>query len=312
MKVVYGITGIRKYKRPVAALGVFDGVHRGHRNILKAAAAAARNINGTSIVLTFWPHPQKEKSLYSLPHRLKLIEELGVDVCIVINFNKKFAGVTAADFITGILIKKLRVHAVYVGENFRFGKNAEGDAGILKQFSKTYNFKLRIFKIIRVKQQAVSSTCIRNLIQQGEIRAAGKLLGRPVSVLGIVIKGASLAKQLGFPTANINPHHEVLPPPGVYSVMIIFNRRPFMGACYIGTKPTIKHGLNVIHIEAHIFNFHQNIYGKDLEVQFIKKIRDERKFNTLESLAKQIKKDIIYAKRTNTLPLIKPQYIHAM
>ncbi|MFH0790519.1 MAG: bifunctional riboflavin kinase/FAD synthetase [Candidatus Omnitrophota bacterium] len=304
MKIIYGITGIRKYKRPVAALGVFDGVHRGHRNILKTAVAEARNINGTSIVLTFWPHPQKEESLYSLPHRLKLIEELGVDVCIVINFNKKFAGVTAADFITGILIEKLRVHAVYVGENFRFGKNAEGDANILKQFSKTYNFKLKIFKIIRVKHDAVSSTYIRNLIRQGELRAAGKLLGRPVSVLGTVIRGISLAKQLGFPTANINPHHEVLPPPGVYSAAVFFNKHPFMGVCYIGTKPTINHRprvtgkkpRDVIHVEAHIFDFHQNIYGKDLEIQFIKKIRNERKFNTLEFLSKQIKKDVIYAK----------------
>jgi riboflavin kinase/FMN adenylyltransferase len=214
MKIIFGLKKIKKFRKPVVALGVFDGVHRGHINILKSAVAKARRIKGTSVVLTFWPHPQKEESLYSLAHRLKLVGGLGIDAAIVIRFNPAFARISAEDFIKNILIKKIGAEYIYVGKNFRFGKNAKGDFKLLEKLSRVYNFQLKLFAVIRTKHQSVSSTYIRQLIKGGNLQAAQKLLTRPVSVFGTVIKGASLARSLGFPTANINPHHEVLPPSG--------------------------------------------------------------------------------------------------
>ena len=297
MKIIRGIDKIKKFKKPVVALGVFDGVHRGHRVILKAAAAKARNIHGTSVIVTFCPHPQKQESLSSLEHRLNLIKELGLDYAIVINFNKKFASMPAVDFVKNILVNKIGVRYIYIGENFRFGKNAEGDCQTLKILSRKYDFELKVFKEIRINNKAVSSTYIRGLIKNGQIIKAKNLLLRPVSILGTVIRGASFASSLGFPTANIDPHHEVIPPDGVYAVRIIFAGRKYDGACYIGPKPgfldnKIKtKALN--NIEVFIFNFRKNIYGRDLEVQFLKKIRKARKFNSIHELAAQIKKDIL-------------------
>jgi riboflavin kinase/FMN adenylyltransferase len=302
MKVIYGISRIRKFRKSVVALGVFDGVHRGHRVILESAVRKTRNINGTSIVITFWPHPQKEESLYSLEHRLRLISELGIDVCIVINFNKQFAKIAAEDFIRNLLFKRLGADYLYVGKNFRFGKQAKGDFITLAKLSKTYKFKLRIFNVIKTGNRPISSTLIRRLITRGKLNTAQRLLGRRVSVLGTVIKGTAIGKTLGFPTANINPHHEVLPPSGVYAVKIIFNNRHLNGICYIGVKPTFRaqsakrKAQSAKNIEVHVFNFNKNIYGKYLEIQFLKKIREERKFASVPLLAKQIKKDISFVK----------------
>jgi len=295
MKVIYGVNKIRKFRKPVVALGVFDGVHRGHINILKGAVRKARSIKGTSMVLTFWPHPQKEKNLYSLEHRLRLISEIGIDVCVVINFNQKFADISAFDFVRNILFKKIHAHYVYVGRNFGFGKDAEGNYKTLIGLSKIYNFKVKAFKVINIKNKPVSSTYIRALIKKGKLAFARRLLTRPVSILGTVIKGISLARKLGFPTANINPHHEVIPPHGVYAVRVIFNDNKFNGICYIGSRPTFLSKSE--NVEVYIFNFNKNIYGKNLEIQFIKKIRDEKKFGSASVLVGQIKTDILTAKK---------------
>jgi len=277
-------------------MGVFDGVHRGHREILKAAVKKAREIKGTSIVLTFWPHPQKQASLYSLEHRERLIAELGIDVCIVINFTRHFAKIKAEDFIQDILADKIDAAYVYVGKDFRFGAEAKGDFCLLRKIAKAYGFRAQGFNIIKVKGVAISSTLIRKLIKQGLIKEAERLLARPVSILGTVIRGTKIGRILGFPTANINPHHEVIPAEGIYAVRIYLDNHQFKGACYIGTKPSISAG-EKISVEAHLFGFHKNIYGKYLEIQFVKKIRPDKKFPSLALLTKQIKKDVISAKR---------------
>ncbi|MDD4894434.1 MAG: bifunctional riboflavin kinase/FAD synthetase [Candidatus Omnitrophica bacterium] len=302
MKIIHGINKIRRFKNPVVALGVFDGVHLGHQKILKAAINKARSIKGTSMVVTFWPDPHKEQSIYSLEHRLRLMESLGIDACVVINFNQSFSRIPAESFIKNILVKKIGVKHIYIGRNFRFGRRGEGDFKTLSNLSSLYQFKAKAFDIVKINKQPISSTYIRRLIKQGKLNSAEKLLSRPVSVLGTVIRGASLAAKLGFPTANINPHHEVLPPPGIYAVKIIFNNRILKGVCYIGTKPTFKKQ-EQIHIEAHMFNFKKSIYGGYLEVQFIKKIRNDRKFSSLELLARQIKKDVVCAHNIFSFPL---------
>lgn len=309
MKVIFGLSKIKKFKKPVVALGVFDGMHLGHTRILTDVVGIAKRIKGTSIVVTFWPHPQKEESLYSLKHRLNLIAGLGVEVCIVINFNHRFSQILAEDFVRNILVAKIGAHYICIGKNFHFGKNAEGDFRLLSRLSQICNFKLKIYDVIKINKQPVSSTYIRALIKKAKLDTAQELLGRPVSILGTVIKGASLARKLGFPTANINPHHEVVPPPGIYAVRVLFNKKKFNGACYIGTRPTFKilrqefwRKNSPIHIEVYLFDFRRKIYGKDLEIQFIKKIRDEKKFDSLQHLANQIRKDVLATKKLLSSP----------
>lgn len=297
MKIIYGIKAIKKLTRPVVALGVFDGLHRGHRYILRAALKEARRIKGTSIVLTFFPHPQKQASLYSLKHRLRLIAELGIDVCIVVNFSPAFSKITAGDFISKVLIKKIGANFVCVGKNFCFGKKATGDYRLLASYAKKYNFRLKICSVLKSKGIAISSTAIRGLINSAKLKEAEELLGRRVSVLGTVIKGSRFAGKLGFPTANISAHHEIIPSRGIYAVRINFCARNYEGICYIGTRPTLCSGDKTVHIEAHIFDFHKNIYGQLIEVQFVKWIRSDKKFYSAKELSYQIQKDIISCRK---------------
>lgn len=296
MKVIYGLKSIRHYPRPVVAIGVFDGVHQGHRAILKAAVSKARDIGGTAVVLTFWPHPQKKALIYSLEHRLRLISETGIDLCIVINFNERFSRLSAENFIKIILYKKICPAYVYIGKNFNFGRKAKGNFKILQGLSRVYNFRVKVFGVEKVNRRTISSTYIRALIKKGRLNAARVLLGRRVSVLGTVIKGEARGAKLGYPTANIDPHHEVIPPSGVYAVRIIFGGRQLSGICNIGTKPTFK-DTGERHVEVYIFNFNKNIYGRYLELQFIKEIRKEVKFGTSVALSAQIKRDISCARR---------------
>lgn len=297
MNVIYGISNIKKLSKPVVALGVFDGVHRGHREIINYAVMQARKIKGTSVALTFWPHPQKEGSLYSLEHRLRLIAELGIEVCIAVNFNRSFAKISADDFIARILVKKIGVSFVCVGKNFRFGRFALGDYKKLVAGAKKYNFQLKALSVLKSRGEPISSTAIRKLIRKSKIKEAQDLLGRPVSVLGSVIRGSSLGRVLGVPTANIDPHHEVIPPAGIYAARIFISGRRYGGVCYIGTRPTIYAKNKAIHIEVHIFGFHKDIYGEFLEIQFVKLIRPDKKFSSLEGLAVQMKKDILSCHR---------------
>lgn len=314
MIVVLGQDRLKKYHKPVVALGVFDGVHRAHRLILQEAASYARKIKGTSIAVTFSPHPQRKESLYSLEHRLKLIGQLGLDVCVVVKFNKQFSEISAENFIKKFIVEYLGAYYIYVGRDFRFGRKATGSVKTLKKFSRVYGFKIKVFGVISQGGRPISSTVIRRLISEGKLVRAQKLLSRPVSVLGTVIKGAYLAGRLGFPTANINPHHEVLPPSGVYAVKVNLDRRKLNGICYIGKRPTFRNqqkGVlkNEKLVEAHIFNFKKNIYGKDIEIEFIKPIRKERIFSSSRALAEQVRKDITSAKKVFFLHSQAPQYM---
>jgi riboflavin kinase / FMN adenylyltransferase len=290
MKVIRDLGSFKLAGRSIVAIGVFDGVHKAHRRIICAAIKSARRRKVKSVVLTFWPHPQGQASLYSLEHRLRLIAELGVDVCVVIRFTRRFAAISANDFVKNILAGRLNAEAVFIGENFQFGKNARGDVLLLKKLSCLYDFQVRSFGVLKTGKAAISSTLIRKMISSGKLISAQKLLMRPVSVLGTVIKGTSLATRLGFPTANIFAHHEVLPPAGIYAVQVFWDKQNYPAICYIGNRPTFFG--NKQSIEVHIFDFKKNIYGVDLEIRFISKIRKEKKFSDPRALIKQIKKDI--------------------
>ncbi|MFH1398155.1 MAG: bifunctional riboflavin kinase/FAD synthetase [Candidatus Omnitrophota bacterium] len=300
MKVIYGINNIGKLNNPVVAMGVFDGVHLGHKLILKEAIAQAKSIKGSSVVLTFDPHPQKEDSLYSLEHRLNLFQRIGIAACIVLNFDQRFSRISAEDFIKDILVKKINPRYVYVGRNFTFGQNARGNFKLLKKLSATCGFKFKVFEIIKINNRPISSTAIRKFILRGDLDQAAKLLSRRVSVLGRVGRGDCLATKLGFPTANIIPQHEILPPDGIYAVKVILKNKSLGGVCYIGSRPTFTKFLNTRskRVEAHIFKFNANIYGQNLEIQFIRKIRNDKKFSNPLDLIEAIKKDIKKARNS--------------
>lgn len=283
--------------RPVVALGVFDGLHLGHRLILQEAVKKAAQIKGTSLALTFFPHPQAKESLYSLEHRLRLIAELGVDVCLVVKFSRSFAKISAEDFIAKVLVEKIGASFVYVGRNFRFGSRAAGDYRLLVKAAKRYKFRVKIFEVAKSGALTISSTAIRRLIKSSKIKEAQKLLGRRVSVLGTVARGSRLGRLLGFPTANIKAHHEVIPPAGIYAVQIVFSKKKYNGVCYIGTRPTLDLKNKGLRIEVHIFDFYKNIYGRMLEIQFIKLIRQDQKFASLKDLSTQIQKDILSCRK---------------
>ncbi|MFH0738888.1 MAG: riboflavin biosynthesis protein RibF [Candidatus Omnitrophota bacterium] len=300
MKVVYRIADIKKSPRAIVALGVFDGVHLAHRRILQDLVKKARAIKGEGVVVTFWPHPQKKEMLYSLEHRLKLISDIGIDTCIVIKFNKQFSLIPAERFITDILVKRIGAKYIYIGRNFRFGYAAEGGPLLLARLASVYHLELRLYEVMKIKGRQISSTHIRKLITTGNLKLASLLLGNPVSVLGTVVRGNSLAKGWGLPTANIDPHHEVSPPSGVYVAKVRLNKMQFSAICYVGTRPTITKQKKK-KIEVHILGFNKKIYGKTLQIEFMQKIRQEKKFASTEALVKQIKKDILRSKKILSL-----------
>jgi len=292
MKVIYGIGRIKKFNNPVLAIGVFDGLHRGHQLIIKKVVRSAKKVRGTSIVLTFHPHPnhvlknrKKFPLLVSLEQRLKLIENLGIDVSIVVNFSKDFSSLSAEDFVKNFLIKKIKPREVFVGSDFAFGKDKSGNAELLRRLGEVYGFKTRQIPPLKISAQVISSTLIRNLISSGQLDKASLFLGRRVSVLGRVVKGRGIGRILGFPTANIYPSSDVLPPSGVYAVKMVLNKRKLSGMAFIRNsflKPAF---------EVHAFNFRKNIYSQEIEVEIYNRIRAAKRFKKLDSLKRQIKDD---------------------
>lgn len=306
MRVIFGLGNFdQKITRDkVVAVGVFDGVHRGHQLILRKAVKDAKKNGLKSVVVTFASHPSgyfhprlKVPALTSLEHKLFFIEKEGVDLCYVVNFNRSFASLPPYDFIKKVLMKKIGMVSLYVGEDFIFGKGVKGNVNLLEKISKKLHFRLYVLKHLTLRHRIISSTLIRNLIKSGQLGLARIFLGRRVSFMGGVIKGEGRGCLLGFPTANIRPHHEVLAPNGIYATWTVCEGRIFKSLTYIGTKPTFRKKTNVRSIEVFIFGLNKNIYHSTLEVRFIKKIRDDRKFSSQDALVSQMKKDVLTAKK---------------
>ena len=293
MRVIYGLKHFRTlHKKPAVALGIFDGLHRGHQKIIARLLKEAKRLKTSSLIVTFFPHPQRESSLYSLFHRLRLLEEFGIDLCLVIRFSPAFQKISAREFLQKILIAKINPTVVIIGRNFTFGKKAVGNWQMLKDYSKKARFKLKVFDVLTYKGAPISSSYIRTLIKRGQLNRAQELLGRPVSILGRVTGGYGLGRILGYPTANIDPDHEILPPFGVYLVRVRVARYIFSGVCYIGNKPTINKSTGKTNIEVHILDFVNNLYNRKIQIEFIKKIRDQKRFSSIQALTRQIKRDI--------------------
>jgi riboflavin kinase / FMN adenylyltransferase len=306
MKVIFGRGNLDKGPRgPKAlAIGVFDGVHRGHKKILRTLCHIARSRRMPSAVVTFETHParalpRQEHVLHltSLEHKLLFLEREGIDICYVIDFTPAFARIEPEVFVKEILVKKMQMRALVVGEDFVFGRHASGDVALLRVLSQTLGFFFKSIRLSKIRGKVISSTSIRRLIATGHIALARVLLGRHVSLFGDVVPGEGRGRTLGFPTANVKARHEVIVSDGIYAARVLCRGRWHNGIAYVGTKPTFSKGSAPRSIEVHIFGFKKNIYGHSLEIEFIKRIRADRKFPDAASLVAQMEKDALVAKR---------------
>lgn len=304
MNVIYAIGKAKKtFKNAVLAIGVFDGVHRGHQALIQGAIRRAKQIGGEPLVMTFWPHPvhvlHPELGLpyiISLQHRLKLIEELGARGCIVIHFTRRFARLSPEQFIRRYIVACIHPEEVYVGDDFRFGQGREGTLKYFEEAGAKYGFRVRVVDAVRTGQKKIGSSLIRQLIGEGKLVQAARLLGRAVSVMGKVVRGDGRGKKIGFPTANISVRNGVIPPLGVYAVRVRIGEKIFRGMANIGRRPSFKKN-DRVHLEAHIFNLHRSLYNKEIIVEFVQKIREEKKFSSPAGFIAQLRNDRVRALR---------------
>ena len=305
MKVISGAGRIKRpFKNTVVAIGIFDGVHRGHQHLISQTVQRAKEIKGVSVVLTFFPHPVKVlrpeikfSYLVSLPHRLRLIESLGVDITVVENFTRRFSRMTPEVFIRRVLVERLGAVEVFVGDDFRFGQDRRGDVAVFRQIAQRYAFRLDVVRPVGANGDSISSTRIRRLIMGGKLTYAERLLGRRVSVWGTVTRGDRRGRTLGYPTANVRFNSDVLPPEGVYLVQAALKKQTFPALANIGRCPSFSSPSQPLKVEVHLLDFKRNIYGQEILVEFIRKIRNEKTFSRQEDLIRQLKRDESTARR---------------
>jgi riboflavin kinase/FMN adenylyltransferase len=301
--IIYKNLDIKKiHKHSVIAIGNFDGVHLGHQKVLKQASIKAKKENLKFGAITFEPIPNMFFNKKIKHHRINLIKQkiyylnkIKLDFLIIIYFNNLFSNISADSFIKKILVNKIKSKYIFVSRNFRFGKKRIGNTNTLKKFEKKYFYKTIITSPYQKNKKTISSSLIRDNIAKGKVANAKRLLGRPWSIEGKVIKGEKRGRKIGFPTCNIKWNSYVLPKLGVYAVKIEsknFNKR---GIANIGYRPTFN-GKTLL-LEVNIFGIKTNLYNKTLKISFMKFVRSEKKFNNISELKNQIKKDIITAKK---------------
>ena len=303
MQVYRGIEAVqRKLKNPAITIGNFDGVHKGHQALFQRVKQWAEELKGESAVVTFHPHPLEvlfpEKTpsfITSHQQKLDLIASCGIDATIVIPFDHELSQMSAREFVEIVLVDKIGAKAIVVGHDYRFGHGREGDIAFLKQLGEQYGFKVETVTGIKVNSTVVSSTTIRQMIASGKIKEANKLLGRCFEVSGTVIPGRKRGVGLGFPTANIRMPAIMSPRTGVYVVEAEVDGKTYGGAANLGYNPTF--GDTDLSLEAHLFDFDQDIYGKLITIRFIDRLRDELRFSGPDELAAQIGKDVAAAKK---------------
>lgn len=299
MKIITDLSEISNLlKNVVLTIGNFDGVHIGHQALFNQVIEKAESIDGTSVVITFEPHPIRViKSNKYFPlitlyeQKVELIGATGVDTLICIPFTREFAAIPARTFVKEILCDQLGMKAIVVGQDYSFGRKREGDIFLLKEMAVAHGFDVIISEWIDLEGGRISSTEIRNLVREGEVEEAKKLLGRYYQVRGTVIRGRDRGgRLLGFPTANLTLYDELCPKGGVYAVTVEYQDTTYQGVANIGYSPTFDNG--EFSVEVHILDFDQNIYERPIRVNFIRRLRGEKKFPGPEALSEQISKDI--------------------
>jgi len=291
-------------RQTVVTIGTFDGVHAGHRKIIERLVNAANANNLDSVVLTFFPHPrmvlQKESGLQlinTIGERKKLLEETGIDHLVIHPFTHQFSRLTAIEFVRDILVNKLKAKKIIIGYDHRFGRNRTADINDLKQFGEDFGFEVEEITQQDVEQVAVSSTKIRNALLDGRVERANRYLQHPFTLNGTVVKGRGIGKDLGFPTANleITEDYKLIPKNGVYVVRTQIDGESVTGMMNIGTNPTV--GGKEKTIESYFFDLDKDLYGKQLEIELLVRIRDEKKFTSVDDLKIAMKQDQAFSKQ---------------
>jgi riboflavin kinase/FMN adenylyltransferase len=305
----------RPLKKPIVTIGNFDGLHVGHRAITDTVVARARANGGTAIVYTFNPHPirvlrpdQSPRLLTTHEQKVELLEQAGIDVLIVEDFDAEFATTTPEEFIHEILLARIQPLEVYVGYDFHFGRDRKGSMGLLTELGPKLGFSVTIIPEITIGGSDVNSTRIRKLLAESCVEEAGRMLGRAYSIRGRVVQGDQRGRTLGFPTANLDPENEILPGAGVYagSLLFIDEGSPERGVelpavMNIGTRPTFE-GDGRMLTEAHLIDFEGDVYGRRVEASFLTRLRKERRFSDVEALREQIASDVDAARKILRLP----------
>ena len=306
MRIIRGIPKVFPFGRPCClTIGTFDGVHTGHQAVIRRVVELAIESGLTSVVMTFDPHPRSSVGKANAPplltctsHKLRLLEELGVDACILVELDDNLASMPATDFVIEILHRKLRVAGLVVGPRSRFGKGRGGTPALLKRLGKTLGYWVEIADEVFIGDSPVSSTMARRSILDGDLPSAERILGRRFSIMGRVVRGRTVGRKLGFRTANINPMDQVIPPSGIYATEVVVNGTRHLGALYVGSRPTFSdEELSAPALEVHILDFDRPIYRKQIEVVVHRRLRDDRRFDNPEELTKQIALDINEVKR---------------
>ena len=310
MEIILGIDHLaRLLANPVVTLGNFDGIHLGHQKIFDRVMEQASKIHGEAVVITFEPHPLKVLSPKHCPplltpfrKKMMLIEKLGIETVLCIEFSLGFSRMTPFEFIKNILVEKVKARKVIVGYDYHFGRKHTGDVRILKNAGELFDFEVEVMEPLKIDHTVVSSSKIRELIKEGKVEEAAKLLGRDYPVIGRVIKGSERGHTLGFPTANLEISEELYPRAGVYAVEVIRNQKVFNGLANVGYNPTFlppqwnENQGKSLSVEVYILNFNEEIYGEEIRVNFKRRIRGEIRFNSASDLVQQIEKDIRWAK----------------
>ncbi len=301
MKIYRSIEAYNEDKRSVITIGTFDGIHLGHQKILSRLINSSKNKDLNSVVLTFFPHPRiilnkynEVKMIDTLDEKIIHLNEIGIDTLIIHPFDKKFSLLSANQFIKDFLVEKLKIKHIIIGYDHRFGKGREASVTDLKNYASDYDFTVEEIKAQEIEKITVSSTKIRNSINEGDIKTTEKYLGRYFNLTGKVVKGDGLGKKINYPTANIfiEETYKIIPKDGVYLIETIIKDKLFNGMMNIGHRPTI--GTNIKSIEVHLFNFNEDIYDQVISVKMISKIREEKKFSSIQALQEQLVKDENY------------------
>ncbi len=299
MQLIRGIHNLRPIHRGcVATIGNFDGVHLGHQAVFHNLIEKGRSLNLPSAVISFEPQPQEyfapdaaPARLTRLREKLQAIAQAGVDRVLLLEFNRRLAAMKARDFVERILIHGLGIRFLYVGDDFRFGKGRHGDFQMLSELGANHGFQVEDMHTFRVSEDRVSSTRVREALTRGDLQTAARLLGRSYGICGRIAHGDKRGRTIGFPTANLDLHRRVSPLRGVYAVQVHgLNAGALPGVANIGNRPTVQGDPRFL-LEVHLFDFSREIYGEHVEVSFVHKLRDEKKFDSFEELRRQIQQD---------------------